>query len=486
MISRAYVEVDGRLVHFRHAGKGPPILLVHQSPKSSAEFEALMTAWSATNLVIAPDTAGFGQSDPLPDPNADVSAFAQALIAFLDVLNISSIAVYGFHSGAVFAIEAAKVAPHRFTAVACNGYAVWTQDEIRAFGDSYLPPFKPMPFGEHLTWLWARMREQRFFFPWYEVNDAHRMHLPEASAAHLHANAMDMLYAGDAYRVGYGAVVRARRDMPADGQAVPTLIVSFEGDPLKSHLARLEKIPHSWRVETCATQAETEGRAKAFLDHHPAPVISLAVPDTATQRFVAGLHVVQSGEPRTLLLHAPGSSGTAMLAAFCGGNALAIDLPGHGLTAHAYRSLEETAALIVATLKNISFTPVEIIAENLAMPLAMLLCQQLQPEPSLQVIGYRIFSRDNLAMLKANFMPDITPDAHGFHLLRAWRCVRDACLFDPWFDNRPSAVRSVDAAALAPDRLALAHLALLQAEGGAAMLKDIVAIYEKEIPHGNS
>ncbi len=486
MMSRAYVEVDGRLVHFRHAGSGSPILLVHQSPKSSAEFDALIQRWAMTNLVIAPDTPGFGQSDPLADAEPDVTDFAEALIGFLDALKIAEIAVYGFHSGAVFAVEAAKIAPNRFTAVACNGYAVWTDDEIRAFGEKYLPPFTPQAYGEHLTWLWARMREQRFFFPWYDVTDAHRMKLPAASPDHLHANAMDMLYARDNYRIGYGAVVRAKRDVPTDDRAVPTLIVSFEGDPLQAHLTRLGKLPHNWRIEACATQADTERAAKVFLDAHSAPALVLDVPSGMSRQFVDGVHVVRRGEMRTLLVHAPGSSGAAMLEAFCGADAFAIDLPGHGLTSKAFVSLEETVEILTRTLGILQVHPAEIIADNLSMPLALLLIASLSPEPALQVIGYRDYSLAQIGQLKQSYLTDVTPDSNGFHLLHAWRRVRDSCLFDPWFDNGPEAVRQVDDAALVPQRLAVAHLAAVQATGGPAMLDEMIRIYEKEKRHGNS
>jgi haloalkane dehalogenase len=480
MIQRAFVAVGGRLVHFRHAGSGAPVLLVHQSPKSSAEFEALIEKWSTTNLVIAPDTPGFGDSCPLPAENVDCTDFAEALIALLDALGIARIATYGVHSGAVFAVAAATLAPEKFTAVVCNGYAVWTPDEITAFGARYLPPFLPTSYGDHLTWLWARMREQRFFFPWYEANDSHRMSLPAATAAHLHAGAMDMLAAGDSYRAGYGAVVRANRDLPPDGISIPTLIVSFDGDPLKAHLKRLGQLPHNWRVATCVTQAQTESAAKAFLDMHPAPSINFFVPAGTSRQFVGDIHVALRGNGQTLLLHAPGSSGMAMLDAYCGTDALALDLPGHGLTSRKYISLEQVMQAIVATLDTLHVRPKEIVAENLAMPLAMMLATVLTPEPALQIIGYRRYGADEITQLEKYYLTDTSPDLQGAYLLHAWRRVRDSCFFDPWFDNDPAAIKPVDDAALAPAKLATAHLAAVQATGGPAMLHDILRIFEKE------
>src|SRR5690606_14285730 len=78
-ITRHFVTVGKRRIHYRKAGSGPPLLMVHQSPRSSAEYEPLMTKWAQHFTCIAPDTPGFGQSDPLPgDP--DINDFSTALM----------------------------------------------------------------------------------------------------------------------------------------------------------------------------------------------------------------------------------------------------------------------------------------------------------------------------------------------------------------------------------------------------------------------
>src|SRR5687767_7587119 len=105
IISRHFADVDGRRVHYRQAGKGPPVLMVHQSPRSSAEYEALMRDWSAHFTVIAPDTPGFGQSDPLQG-EPDIDDFADAIVAFLDAVGIDRVGAYGFHSGGIILASA--------------------------------------------------------------------------------------------------------------------------------------------------------------------------------------------------------------------------------------------------------------------------------------------------------------------------------------------------------------------------------------------
>ncbi|GIX19099.1 MAG: hypothetical protein KatS3mg120_0775 [Erythrobacter sp.] len=77
------IPATGRRVHYRRCGKGPPLLMVHQSPRSSGEYEPLMQAWGAHFTCIAPDTPGFGQSDPLPGA-PEIGDFAAALREFMD------------------------------------------------------------------------------------------------------------------------------------------------------------------------------------------------------------------------------------------------------------------------------------------------------------------------------------------------------------------------------------------------------------------
>ena len=69
-ITRHFIRVGNRRVHYRKAGSGPTLLMVHQSPRSSAEYEPLMEKWAQHFTCIAPDTPGFGQSVITYDPGS--------------------------------------------------------------------------------------------------------------------------------------------------------------------------------------------------------------------------------------------------------------------------------------------------------------------------------------------------------------------------------------------------------------------------------
>ena len=68
---RAYANLaSGVQMHYRIAGSGPPVILLHPSPQSS-RFSVPMALRLAKNFTaIAVDTPGYGQSDPLPGPSA--------------------------------------------------------------------------------------------------------------------------------------------------------------------------------------------------------------------------------------------------------------------------------------------------------------------------------------------------------------------------------------------------------------------------------
>lgn len=454
MITRHFIDVGIRRVHYRLCGNGPPLLMVHQSPRSSAEFTTLMREWSAYFTCIAPDTPGFGQSDPLPGA-PEIGDFGDALVAMLDALQIPRCAAYGFHSGGIILVNALRRHPDRFTGLAVGGYAIWTPQEMALFGNRYLPPFVPSDYGEHLTWLWNRILEQSWFFPWFDVRDAARLSVAHDDPARVHAVVMDMIDAGDAYRAGYGAVLRAPRDIPQpDTVMPPVLITAYDGDPLQAHIDRLGAMPAGWAARKVATPAEHEAASLDFLLTHAAPAIG-ALPDIEDAGFAritcdgfdglvhwSGLHTA-----RRLQLHAPGGEAQA-------GPALAIDLPGHGLSDdwqgspperfEAWRILVETCRTHFG------------VREVAGLGWSAALGNREAPRPSPEIA--------------ARLLPDLTPDRFGTHLTRAWSVARARRLFDPWYAADAAHAVPVDEALMNPAAIARDVRAMLRARSGRALL----------------
>lgn len=454
-VTRHFVDVanpDGsrRRVHYRRAGSGPPVVMIHQSPRSSAEYAGLMVDWADVFTCLAPDTPGFGESAPLPMATPHVNDYADAVLAFMDALGLAQAGAYGTHSGAITLITAAKRAAHRFTAIAANGYAVWTDAERADFGANYTPAFVPLPYGEHLTWVWHRIREQSWFFPWYAADDAHRLAGAHDDAAINHAMIMDILAAGSSYAQGYAAMLQAPRDLPEPGAATPPVFISGRnGDPLQSHIDRLGPLPTGWEARKLATEAEVEVASRAWLLRHPAPAAP-APGAPADQGFVtvAGfgqLHWIGDPGSGTLVIHPPGSA--AELVARPG--TLAIDLPGHGLSDafDAPPSLYGLIDVLELALAGLVTAPV----------------RTIEAPAGLAALASRLGALHMVAAAAPGHWPDLTPDRFGSHLTRAWGMARAEVAFAPWDAASAANARAFAPAELAAPRLHRRVLAALRA-----------------------
>lgn len=446
MITRHFIDVESngyrRRVHFRRAGSGPPLLMVHQSPRSSKEYEALMHKWAAHFTCIAPDTPGFGQSDPFPDSlqgEPEINQFADAVVDFLDALGIKKCAAYGFHSGGIILVTALKRHPTRFSTLAVGGYAIWTPEEVALFSDSYLPEFHPSEYGEHLTWLWNRVLEQSWFFPWFAADNQHRLSGAHDDPLRVDAVVREMLDAGDAYRAGYGAVLRAARDIPAvDADVPPCLISAYNGDPLQEHIDRLGEMPKSWSAQKVATPDEHQAVSLVHLlkaDNPALPPLGEAQDEgfvaIETNCFEGLIHWRGVRGADKLLLHAP----AAAISASVPRGRVAIDLPGHGLS------------------DDWTGQPPVIWAE----------WQAVIDEAAAKLGARSIVVPEIPAGEPEQLYPALSPDRYGNYLTKAWQIVRASEIFEPWYKVEKDYVRAFEPEALHPAALAKQHLDLLNA-----------------------
>ncbi|MHA7819836.1 MAG: alpha/beta hydrolase [Erythrobacter sp.] len=426
-----------RKVHFRRCGEGPPLLMVHQSPRSSAEYTALMEKWGEHFTCIAPDTPGFGQSDPLPG-EPDINDFADALGEFLDALGIGHCAAYGFHSGGIILVTAVKRQPERFRALAVGGYAIWTAEEMALFGERYLPEWHPSDYGEHLTWLWNRMLEQSWVFPWFDTREEARLSVAHADVGRVAQAVSEMLDAGNAYCAGYGAVLRAPRDIPpADSDVPPCLITAYDGDPLQEHIDRLGDMPAGWRAEKVRTPADHQAASLAFLKQYAGDAPCPTLAEDADEGWVSlneGL-VHWKGQPGgKLVLHGPAEE----LCCPTTGE-IAIDVPGHGQS----DEFEDVTGAIRAAASALG-------SEVGAWPAPPL------GDP-------------------AQLYPDMTPDRFGAYLQRAWAVARAEAFFEPWYEASAANAVSLDAARLDPHMLHARARARIRAGAAARTWHDALA-----------
>jgi haloalkane dehalogenase len=441
IITRHYLTINGRLVHYRRYGVGPPLLMVHQSPRSSAEYEALMLAWAAHFTCIAPDTPGFGQSQPLAKADPDINDYADAIVEFIQALGLEKTAAYGFHSGGIILVTALKRYPEIFTGLAVGGYAIWNAQEMAVFGEAYLPPFLPSAYGEHLTWLWNRILEQSWFFPWFDVREDARLSVAHDNPARVHAVVMEMLDSGDAYRLGYGAVLHAPRDIPPpDAVTPPVLITAYDGDPLQAHIDRLGTMPAGWSAAKVTTPKAHQDASLAFLLAHQSAAVDGYAEDTdqgflhvKTDNFDGLIHWRGPPGAKRMMIHAPGRASDLINDE----TTLRIDLPGHGLSSGWSGAAPETLALWQAVIDAL---------------IAHFNIKSVEHEPTPLGEADRLF-------------PSLHPDRMGVYLVTAWSIVRAQHFFNPWFAASAANAIPFDPTALDPASLAREHRALIRATG---------------------
>src|SRR6266568_2915859 len=117
-----FVTVGARRVHYTRAGSGPAVVLLHESPCSARSLDIPQGVVARQFTAIAPDTPGFGLSDPLLLAQPEIADFADALAETLTALGIAQTAVYGRHTGASIAVEFARRHPDRCSVAVADGY----------------------------------------------------------------------------------------------------------------------------------------------------------------------------------------------------------------------------------------------------------------------------------------------------------------------------------------------------------------------------
>ncbi len=231
-IRRAFIDLDEGQIHYRRSGSGLPILLLHASPGSSRQLVPLITALAHRFDVIAPDTAGNGDSTPLEITAPTIADYAARLPFLLDALGIDRVAVYGSHTGASIAVELAILAPDRVGSLILDGVGIFTPDQRDEQLARYAPPFTPDLDGAYLIRAFQFCRDQYLFYPWYDRTRAGRRDSGLRPAADLHAWLLEVLKAAETYPLSYHAAFLwdAIGRLPLAAQ--PVLLTAADDDPL--------------------------------------------------------------------------------------------------------------------------------------------------------------------------------------------------------------------------------------------------------------
>ncbi len=246
-VRRAYADLDHGQLHYRHAGDPalPALLLLHQSPSTSAMYEQLMVSLASRFYLVAPDTPGFGNSDALPG-GCDIGAYAKAMAGLLDALGIQRCGIFGHHTGAAIAVQLAHDRPRLCAALALSGPTLLSEEQRQSLPER-ASPFPVDADGGHLLQMWQRIRAKD----------------PAAPLALIQREVLSAFACGDSYQGSYRAVCEQDTAALLPQLDCPVLVYAGDEDPLRDAVApslallrdgREATLPAGCRTYVCEQQ----------------------------------------------------------------------------------------------------------------------------------------------------------------------------------------------------------------------------------------
>ena len=217
-ITRAFAALADGQIHYAVCGPAdaPPVLLLHQSPRSWREFALVLPILGQHYRAIAMDTLGFGDSARSADGKVSIERWATVAVDLLDHLGIERAHVVGHHTGGVIAVEIAASHPERVAGLVLSS-TPFTNAEFRKMR-AERPPIddvEPSEDGSHLTALWGK--RQGFY--------------PKGRPDLLLAFVRDALVVIDDVEGGHTAVATYRMEDTINEVRAPTLLIRATDDP---------------------------------------------------------------------------------------------------------------------------------------------------------------------------------------------------------------------------------------------------------------
>lgn len=487
-ISRHFVTVGTRQVHYRRAGNGAPVVLLHASPSSSWALTAFIERFGQDYAAIAPDTPGYGLSDPLAIDAPEIGDYAEALAETLTALGIERCALFGSHTGATVALEFARRYPERVSVALFDGYPAWPDHERANMLREYLPPWTPVWTGLHLVEFFLRYREMSLYWPWYDRRKATRAAAGGRNIEMTHRITLAGFIAGRGYAKGYAAVFRYPEIEAVQGLRVPTCFAGRAEDSLIESLKLLGDLPEGcWQETLPANDRDAATRYAEIVAAHPPGGTAPALPETApvagriSRRFVPWARgevlVRETGAagtaaPLVLLPHIPGASQDyeALMLGLAGSRrVIALDPPGNGDSdCPDILPVDAQAEAAAAVLDSLGIGTFDLYGHGGGASIAAALAGSKRAKVRRLILDAPIaLPPDVRNALAPRYAPPIELQSDGGHLLRLWHALRNEQLYWPWYNEGLESVRYV-APEMDPDRLTLRLIGILKQHGNYA------------------
>lgn len=456
-IKRRFLTLpSGNQVHYRMAGSGPAMIMMHPSPISSVALIPAMTEFAKQFTCIALDTPGFGLSDDRVTDKTELWGYADVVSQVLDVFGLESAVVYGAATGAQIGIKFARRYPERTRLLILDGAGHFSEKDLEEFSNGYFVDLTPKRDGTHLLAAWDTSRHLTVFFPWMSDRLDQRVQAdtlpPEAIQHHVD----DMLRAGPNYKEAYWQAMIGESHANTIKVSVPTLLSRNTSSMILSHTDALitPGLPDNFTIVHCSAANRYAALRDAAAEYAKGPNCPQPPSQTDTQPTMQNImvevpggalraRVCLEGQGRPFMaIHDPAGSSRLVepiLTPYLGKRpVVAFDNPGNGESDAVIDTIssEHYATCLLAALQALGIDDVDVLGRYSGGPVAMEMSFQ-SPSVVKHIIqaGVSLYEGEEQARLIEHYTPSIAPRWDGRHLLTAWAIMRDQSLYWPWFNQ---------------------------------------------------
>jgi pimeloyl-ACP methyl ester carboxylesterase len=434
-VKRSFVELPFGHVHVREAGNGPPMIALHESPRSSISLIPLIEGLRDRFRVIALDTPGYGLSDPLPIAEPTLDGYIDALSDIMTALGLRRAVLYGAHTGAAIAAQFAIRYPDRVLRLVLDAPSVFTMDEVDGVTHDYLTPMTPSWDGSHAIQMWSRAKDLTTWFPWYDRRPASRLPYDPPTAERVHRSAIGFLMAGAGFFKAYQRAIAFDTAQEIAKLRVPTTIIFRSEEMLLPHRARLSPTRFVSMAPVAASheawlEAVWEAASTAGV-HEPAATTRQSGRQLVSlgDGFIHAVNHIGSGRLKVVLNDVTGGAH-----AWDGRACIVIDPPGcvnSDALAGEADLLVQTGTAIMQALDKLGVSDFDLECHGITPLIGQqLLAANPKAVRSLSMVSAPAWIQGTVSPPDAPVLPWLQPVADGGHITRAWFAVRDLSLYE--------------------------------------------------------
>jgi len=157
---RGYIKGRWGQIHYRRATPAValrrPVICIHLSPLSGLVYERFLPAIGSDRIALAPDTPGYGLSDP-PAAAPTIEDYAQAMGDLVEAVAWDQFDVIGYGTGSKIAFQLALNHAARIRHVVLISAPDYTDDEVAHMRATLGAEIEPVADGAHLAKLWNQV-----------------------------------------------------------------------------------------------------------------------------------------------------------------------------------------------------------------------------------------------------------------------------------------------------------------------------------------